>query len=528
MKRFLVSILLVVLISACTSATQVPLPTETLSNTPTPPTTDTPVPTSTGSAAPSNLPLTTAGPYLAYLRADGGQNELVFLDANGKGRAQFPLPANANLQVAQPSLSNRLSPDGKWLAYYTGSAGTAFGHVGADTADLTLNLLDLSTDSSRVVARLLSKDYPANFAQAAAGIGASVSADGLQNAFVWGITQSLAWSPDGSTLAFAGQMDGLSSDVYLYRIADQTIRRMSSGSEEVLWIAWSPDGKWILDGSSYWTGEGTVYNIYATSAADSVVRKLSTSNALSNGSLDWFNPQTYIEYDQANGTGSYGLRLVDVGTGKIVQVWSGSFSFLSIDPSRRWLAFFSMYPQLNNSALPQGPYVLDLTDMHVTPVKTANANRGIGMTEIQTLDSSPKQMFLIRDDTDGNLYYLSTDGTIAPVGLQANGFSISPDRQYWITFGDQLGIFKADGTLIRDVPLPAGLAGNPSPFLQARIVWRPDSSGIFLVYQDAAPSGASQLTYIFDAMDLLAGDLVRLDTITAQMSPDFAWVGLPK
>ena len=211
---------------------------------------------------------TTDGPYLAYLRDQGNGQELVLMDADGKGEVVFPFPMNSDVYMPR-SLSNLVSPDGIWLAFYTGSARQTSGNGGTDTADLTLNLMNLSDSrtqagSTQVIARLLSADYPANFAQAAQELGRSdITAQVLQDAFVYGITQSIAWSPDGLHLAFAGQMNGLSSDLYLYNTVDGTIQQLSSGPEEVQWIEWSPDGKWILDASTYWAGEGMTSNLYA-------------------------------------------------------------------------------------------------------------------------------------------------------------------------------------------------------------------------------------------------------------------------
>ena len=139
-----------------------------------------------------------------------------------------------------------VSPDGKWLAFYTGSAGNPVDMPASGTFDLTLNLLDLSTGEEQPITPLLSKDYPNNFVTAAAQLNdPDITAEYLYQAFVHGITRALAWSADGRYLAFAGQMDGLSSDLYLYDVETKTIRRLSSGDQELQWIDWSPDGKWI-------------------------------------------------------------------------------------------------------------------------------------------------------------------------------------------------------------------------------------------------------------------------------------------
>src|SRR5687768_1971662 len=64
-------------------------------------------------------PLQTQGPYLLFMR---DQKNLTIMDANGSGSKPIQLPEDGYI-AAQRDLSfeNAVSPDGKWLAYFTGS-----------------------------------------------------------------------------------------------------------------------------------------------------------------------------------------------------------------------------------------------------------------------------------------------------------------------------------------------------------------------------------------------------------------------
>jgi len=72
------------------------------------------------------------------------------------------------------------------------------------------------------------------------------------------------------------------------------------------------------------------------------------------------------------------------------------------------------------------------------------------------------------------------DGEVIPLIMKpySVGFdkiSGSPDSHYWIVANDEIKVFAADLTLLTSVPAPsAGLKD---------MIWRPDSSGLFLIYE---------------------------------------------
>jgi Tol biopolymer transport system component len=419
----------------------------------------------------------TNGPYLVFLRDRGNGQELVLMDADGKGEVAFPFPINSNVYIPQ-SLSNLVSPDGSWLAFYTGSDRQASGNVGTDTADLTLNLMSLGitspAGSTKVVSRLLSADYPANFVQAARELDrADITAQALQDAFVYGITQSIAWSPDGKYLAFASQMDGLSSDLYLYNTADGTIQQLSSGPEEVMWIAWSPDRKWILDASLYLVGEGMTYNLYATSLDGQVVRRLLVDNRLS-GALIWVNTHEFLTYQSENGRGNFGLVRVDVESGNVDNVWDGSFASLAVDPTGNWLAF-NVVPEMQ--AAETGLFLVNLATLEKTKFKDPDPIPDYGIRQgILNMSNGSDQAFLIRNYTDRGMYFLSTSGVFTSTGISADLFDVAPNQVDWIAIKNNIQLFTAGGSQARIFNLPVGTKSSDFQ----RILWRPDSSGIFL------------------------------------------------
>jgi len=388
------------------------------------------------------------------------------------------------------SLSDLISSDGKWLAYDTGSVGGYESLAGGetpepDTADLTLNLMSISDGKTQVITRLLSKDYPDNFTQAAREMNPNKSVEEQQNdakrlhdAFMGGI-QSFAWSPNGRYLAFAGQMDGLYSDLYLYDTSSQTIQRLSngSGSEDVQSIGWSPDGKWILIGRSKDFGEGTILDFFATTIDGSAVRSLKNNNA-----FYWLNAHTFFSSDSANGIGPFGLNLVDIETGRITKVWDANYSALAIAPDQNLVALYSenVTPDMNKESHPPTAslYIINLSDMQVIAVKGSDESSGsipgTGIQHVETLGASKDRMFILRNENDGTLDYLSTEGILTPVGVRAVNFSVAPDRQHWIGVGDHIQVYQADGTHVRDVDLPESECPDGCGFSDRDFLWRPD------------------------------------------------------
>ena len=422
-----------------------------------------PLPTSTQTPEPPTLTpepgLRTDGPYFGYFRHKPGSSALQFvlLDADGGGRKVIDVPAELADSFSKLYRVDMryVSPDGKWLAFYTGSAGT----VNNDLAipgdyDLTLNLLDLTTGEKQTVTPLLSKNYPTNFVEAVKEINEPYLTETLQSAFLDGITQALAWSPDGRYLAFAGQMDGLSSDPYLYDLTTKEIQRLPSNNEELQWVKWSPDGKWILHGSRLSNGSlFAEYSIYAVARDNSSFHNLGYGFA-----GDWLNSHEFLEY--RFGIERYQLQLVDVNTGKITEIWKGYFGGYKVDPTGTWVAVDAISsavpPEKEESRFIYGaPQLINLRSLE----------------KIQISDPSsdlPRPFLRAKDKKVINL---------------PNSFEMvlaSPDIKYWaVATRNNIQIYTQDLTLVREISIPHQNTEEERP---NDIQWSPDSSYLFLIY----------------------------------------------
>ena len=71
--------------------------------------------------------------------------------------------------------------------------------------------------------------------------------------------QSLAWSTDGSTLAFIDRRDGESADVYLFNPVDLSVARVSEEAGHANDLHWSPNGTYLqyLSTNSFGTWGGS-------------------------------------------------------------------------------------------------------------------------------------------------------------------------------------------------------------------------------------------------------------------------------
>jgi hypothetical protein len=141
--------------------------------------------------------------------------------------------------------------------------------------------------------------------------------------------ESLAWSPDGLKLAFAGVIDGPSSDVYVYSLEDGSIIRLTDGPSQVAHLSWSPDGQYIfhVGVDSFGTGAGyALAGVWAVRADGGGVRSLyDPGDSGDEVPVGWFDDETVIIHSWDAWNGSSRLRLLNVRTGAVEPLFPDSF-----------------------------------------------------------------------------------------------------------------------------------------------------------------------------------------------------------
>jgi hypothetical protein len=165
------------------------------------------------------------------------------------------LNADGSLQkyIQVPDLSDPsgVSPDGNWLADESGSHED-------EPYDLSLYRLNLDDGTSQLVTNLISPDFPENIEPVVKTMSQyDPSLDGndcldvecrrsLVKDELLSTVGIAKWSPEGQFLAFAAQIDGPSTDIYIYDLEENTMRRLTDDLQNVDRMEWSPDGKRLL------------------------------------------------------------------------------------------------------------------------------------------------------------------------------------------------------------------------------------------------------------------------------------------
>jgi len=408
-------------------------PSSTASFTP-PATRKVPSETSTPKQTPI-LPLPSRGPYFAFLTQKDDGSILTLIGEDGTGRKEIALPASNRTGNC---LACVISPDGQWLAYWTGSAGNSQTFDPSGPFDLQLNLLHIPDGATVKVAGLLSPDYPDNFQKSAeaaknlpefSGQDVSSIANGLRTTFLWGI-ESATWSPDSRFLAFAGEMDGPSSDLYVYDMAQKSILRLSSGSTNIISasgpaILWSPDGKWIVYTSAYLAGEGMTVTFHAAHPDGG---QFWDFMAEVDGLSEWVSPSVFLTNRGENGIGSYGLRRNNLETGGSSVIWQCPFGSYRYDPEEGFFivenisgppAWNCQYPGLYFGFPSSAPARL------LFRAEEFNSFPWIGF-----LGQGDRRFLIYRD---AGTFVISSQGEKDLILEEALAPSISPDRQ-WVVF----------------------------------------------------------------------------------------------
>jgi dipeptidyl aminopeptidase/acylaminoacyl peptidase len=375
-------------------------------------------------------------------------------------------------------LEKAVSPDGKWLAFYTGSIEEPY--------DLALNLLNIFDETVLRVENLLALGFPENLEPVTETIefdqnveyDKECSADpicrmgAVEIPFKEGIWR-FDWSPDSQNIAFAAQIDGSSSDVYIYSLENKVTQRLTNEKENIgLTISWSPDGEKILYESSI---PRTVYTSYYLHIANPKIKSLQDPISIGGGTFwargGWITNNSYILWSGGEGAPPHNFRYINIETQQTKQVWryvAESF-FTDVEKGR---IFLLTYPSEISGLEPEpeeGLYLVTfdgnyqkITDDVYIPLDTEG-------TESAYFAVAPNPNPY---DDEFSLFSIGIDGSILDLARRI-GFvypNVSPNKK-WAIISSNIGteLFSENLESIKLLDL-----------YPLETFWRPDSLGIFL------------------------------------------------
>ena len=277
-------------------------------------------PQATQASAPQVVPtpdhLAAQAPWLVISTSDG-----IWM-ANPDGSwltqvSQAPITSPASLGPA-------IAPDGSRLAYVTSNRDNSY-------LDLSLHLLDLASRKDTTLTALTSASTAAN-PQSGPGD------NNIEAARAMADYDSVAWSPDGSTLAFVGAQQGSSADIYTYVPATGKINHLTSGPSQAYAPSWSPDSQYIVHFgvAGFGTGAGYVMSgAWAVRASDGSVITLYTPNSGGEYLTGWLDPTTFMVYSWTAACGGESLRSINLASLAPQTVYSGCFAYAAMDPASK-------------------------------------------------------------------------------------------------------------------------------------------------------------------------------------------------
>jgi Tol biopolymer transport system component len=484
-KAFCLPIILTLLLAGCTFLNTLPESTPTLvlgtfTSTPSPlpthtltpywsPTASLPV-LPTGSATPTQIPtptfpLSQEGPWLVFTTWDG----LWVANKDGTGLTRI-----FEFGDAFPLSQFSVSPHGGNIAFIPMPYDVTVSNIPQ------LMEVTLPSTTPKYLTYLLSKDpsiWSPEIDQNHDVLGA-VSDD-----------RNLAWSPDGTKLAFIGAQDGPSADLYVYSTLDDSITRLTNGDTQAMSPLWSPDGRYIVsvgartlnigrggsDGprvESIWSVQLDTLDLYQ-------VENTSTYPYF----MGWINETTFVQHYDNLCVGNNFIRAVNVTGAYSFSLFGGSYQSAALDPVSGTLLVKvqEAYGDICNPSHAPGLYLVSI--------------RGEGTSKQINLEDGG-QSDVLTWSPEANLFFVSSGRNMIAIDLQGNATIISvpesttppivsPDGQDWAVnasrYNDGLWITSLHGksNLIWDKE-----ALNP--------IWSPDSSTLYFfsgefLYQATRP-----------------------------------------
>jgi hypothetical protein len=359
------------------------------------------------------VPAFGSGGQLVYPALDNGRLSVVVLEprTNPQRRA-WPLPLDASFG----DWSRSVSPDGHYLAFYTGSAASASGATPQPVdGGLAINVMDLESGALVRTLPMLSQRYPENLGALVQTVVAMTPTitltptitptwritatpsrtptetdtpdpeesptptlaftstptatftplpaqefePGLKRLFLQSL-RTLGWSNDSRFLAFASAVQGPGTGLYIYDAQRNVVSGLPSGPDPVTQVLWAPDDLHLLFTSAAQNCSICVrYHIVEVSTGKNWMPVLLNAFKVPLAGLQWSDATT-LQFSKSFGTnGLMDLQSLDILTDERIQIYPGPFRTFAVDSESGMMAFYLARNAANPDLLEPGIYVYD-------------------------------------------------------------------------------------------------------------------------------------------------------------------------
>ena len=428
-------------------------PTPTLSTSPTATRHTEPLPET---ATPDQPIIITATPFDVTRELDPAGPWLLAIDESSV--SAFNADGSGHTEILSSGIQTfALSPDGQMLAYI----------IDTDPEDesrgFQLRLFVLPSGPDDLVTELQNPDL---LPPDEPGIG-----DPVTEAYRAIDMTAPHWSHSGNHIAFIGQQDGPSADLYVYDIRDREITQLTDGPSQAYGISWSPGDDFIFHAGveSFGTGAG-----YADAGSwiarrdDTGIVDVSTGGG-SDQAMAWYADDGLLLASWRQPCGMADLQRFDVEAAAFEMIWPYFLEFLVFDESTGAIAFLIQegFDDCMDGGQPTGLFYMDGID---DPPEVVSDQAFEGLL----LDPSTPGAFLLRDDA--GIYRFLPPDELDFLGATPNRNPLyTSESDAWLWFGSWS---VNTGLWVGRLP------GAPRKVFDAgvmRATWSPDGSMVFFV-----------------------------------------------
>jgi hypothetical protein len=412
--------------------------------------------------------LTENGPWLV----NRTNEDLILMNFDGTGLTRMTIDTGPHWDWG--SSISTISASGNWLALTTGYRPESNG--ASPPYNLAILLLQLPPEKFIRKIPVLSPELSLQVKQ---------ETNWFQNDFLFPLLNTpMLWSPDGRYLAFVAALDGPSSDLYVYDIAMDQIRRLTDGPNQAWLMGWSPDSQWILhiEATGFLFDHGSTIGqpittaVWVASPDGNQIKKVRDVDDEIPELQGWLSPTVYVEQMlRYHPPYRYNIREVDIRTGEITSIYPcfGSVMDTTKDEEvvlwsdgfeESWLGSLP-HENMCGNPLPSGLYVFRDGNSFPVPQEISRARWDTNLEKFLLSTSKGVEMW----DLYGQLTMTFSEEGCVP--------KVSPDGQ-WLAFwfpcdeydqpSQRIRFYDSQGDLLKEVDIELD-----------HFSWHPDSSGIF-------------------------------------------------